>query len=297
MNSVLEAPNDVSTNPATKHHAAFGYPRDFLNNRFVYLVVSPRARGLSIGINLNPDKRCDFDCIYCEVDRRTVEPGLHLDVSQLAEEFRSTLAFVMAGKVAERPYFQRMPRELLTLRHVTLSGDGEPTLCPQFCEVVETAIHFRAMDRRSAFKLVLLTNGSGLDRDPVTAGLRYFTMHDEIWCKLDGGSTAYLTKVNQPLIPLQQSFENILNVAKRRPVTIQSLFPSIDGAGPGQEEIEAYVQRLVELQAGGAKISSVQIYSATRPMHNEDCGHLPLRTLSKIAQLVRQRTGMPCEVF
>src|SRR6185295_20336399 len=50
-------------------NAPFGYPRDFLDNRFVYLTISPRARGLSIGVNLNPDRKCNFDCVYCEVDR------------------------------------------------------------------------------------------------------------------------------------------------------------------------------------------------------------------------------------
>ncbi len=49
---------------------AFGRPRDFLSNHFVYVVTSSRARGLSLGINVNPDKYCNYDCLYCEVDRR-----------------------------------------------------------------------------------------------------------------------------------------------------------------------------------------------------------------------------------
>src|SRR5208283_2624599 len=49
--------------------AAFGYPRDFLDNQFVYLVISPRAGGLSIGVNVNPVLQCTFQCLYCEIDR------------------------------------------------------------------------------------------------------------------------------------------------------------------------------------------------------------------------------------
>lgn len=49
--------------------APFGRPREFLGNRFVYAVISQRAHGLSIGINLNPNKACNFDCAYCEVNR------------------------------------------------------------------------------------------------------------------------------------------------------------------------------------------------------------------------------------
>jgi hypothetical protein len=43
---------------------AFGSPRDFLNNRFVYAVISPRSRGLCLAVNMNPDKTCNFDCLY-----------------------------------------------------------------------------------------------------------------------------------------------------------------------------------------------------------------------------------------
>jgi wyosine [tRNA(Phe)-imidazoG37] synthetase (radical SAM superfamily) len=276
--------------------AIFGYPRDFLHHQFVYLVVSPRARGLSIGLNLNPDQYCNFDCTYCEVDR-TNPPGTRLNVEQMAEELRATLDYVHSGAVKERPYFRNIPRELLTLKHVTLSGDGEPTLCDQFLEVVEAAIHIRAMSGHPFFKLVLVTNATGLDREPVIAGLRYFNTQDEIWCKLDGGSQVYLERINRPQVSLDQVLHNILNLARQRPVVIQSLFPALDGVGPAWEEIETYSARLEQLLADGARIDHVQIYSATRPMHNEQCGHLPLRTLSKIAQHVRQRTGLRVEVF
>ena len=45
--------------------AAFDRPSDFLDNRFVYAVISSRAHGLSLGVNLNPDKLCNYDCLYC----------------------------------------------------------------------------------------------------------------------------------------------------------------------------------------------------------------------------------------
>ena len=80
-------------------------------------------------------------------------------------------------------------------------------------------------------------------------------------------------------------------------MVIQSLFPAINGEEPPLEEIEQYAQRLKELKADGAQISLVQIYSAARPMSHAECGHLPLKTLSQIAQTVRQTTGLKAEVF
>src|SRR6185295_18190027 len=88
---------------------AFGCPRDFLNNRFVYLVVSPRARGLSIGVNMNPDKRCNFDCIYCEVHRGLAPRENRLDADVLAEELKNTLAFVHQQRLRELPWCQHLP--------------------------------------------------------------------------------------------------------------------------------------------------------------------------------------------
>lgn len=59
----------------------FGYPHDLSGNRFVYTVISPRARGLSIGVNMNPDKFCNFDCAYCETNRQDVSLTKSVDVA------------------------------------------------------------------------------------------------------------------------------------------------------------------------------------------------------------------------
>lgn len=165
---------------------AFGYPRDFLGNRFVYAVVSPRAGGLSIGVNMNPDKKCNFDCLYCEVDRQ--EPGResHLDVEIMAAELVKTLDAVQAGRWREWPFYRNLPAELMELRHVTLSGDGEPTLAANFLEAVQAVVHVRARRSHSFFKIVLVTNATGLDQPQVQQGLQCFGPSDEIWAKLDG---------------------------------------------------------------------------------------------------------------
>jgi wyosine [tRNA(Phe)-imidazoG37] synthetase (radical SAM superfamily) len=275
---------------------AFGAPRDYLDNRFVYAVVSARARGLSVGVNLNPDKNCNFNCVYCEVHRNG-EVRDQLDVEVLAAELNKTLGLVRAGRLRERPWYRSLPDELLQLRHVALSGDGEPTLSPNFTEALQAVVHVRALAGYPFFKLVLITNGTGLDLPHVQEGLKSLTASDEIWVKLDGGTQAYLNKVNQAEVPLEKILSNIATIGRQRPIIIQSLFPAINGEEPPLEEIEQYARRLLELKNAGADISLVQIYSATRPSANSLCGHLPLRVLSRIAQIVRQNTGLKAEVF
>lgn len=285
------------TQPATAPESAFGYPRDFLGNRFVYAVISPRARGLSVGIDVNPDKRCNFDCPYCEVNRSEPARETHVDVPVMAAELEKTLALVRQDGLRERPAYRFLPPPLLLLRHVTLSGDGEPTLAPNFLDIVEAVIHLRALGQFPFFKLVLISNASGLDQARVQMGLRYFTKEDEIWAKLDGGTADYLRTVNHPDVSLEKILQNILMVARQRPVVIQSLFFSLNGQGPPEDEIQQYALRLKELNTAGAQIPLVQIYSATRPNFNSHCGHLSLHELSQIARTVRTVSGLKAEVF
>jgi wyosine [tRNA(Phe)-imidazoG37] synthetase (radical SAM superfamily) len=282
---------------AVAQETAFGCPRDFLDNRFVYVVISPRARGLSVGVNMNPDKRCNFDCAYCEVNRDDPARESRLDVEAMAAELKQTLAYIHEGRLHERPWYRAVPDELLQLRHVTLSGDGEPTLAPNFVEAVQAVVHVRTLGGFPFFKIALITNATGLDQPQVQEGLKSFTKLDEIWAKLDGGTQAYLNKVDRLNVPIEKILSNILLLARQRPVIIQSLFPSINGQEPPLEEIEQFALRLKELKASGAQIPLVQIYSATRPIPHSGCGHLPLKALSRIAQTVRQIAGLKAEVF
>ena len=273
------------------------YPREFLHHRFTYVVISPRARGLSVGVNMNPDKRCQFNCIYCEVDRQMAPGGPDLDVGAMALELKKTLDYVCSGRLRELHAYRKVPDELLRLRHVALSGDGEPTLAPQFAEAMQAVLHVRALGEFPFFKLVLITNAVGLDMPGVAPAIARLTKDDEIWAKLDGGTAAYLNKVNGTNVPLSKILSNILAVGRQRPVVIQSLFPAVNGQEPPLQEIEEFARRLRELKEGGAQISLVQIYSATRPVPHPECGHLPLKVLSQIAQTVRQVSGLKAEVF
>jgi wyosine [tRNA(Phe)-imidazoG37] synthetase (radical SAM superfamily) len=276
----------------------YDWPRNFLQNRFVYTVISSRARGLSVGVNMNPDQKCNFDCVYCEVDRSSTPKETELDVPVMAVELHRTLNDVTQNRLRELPQYHSLPQELLQLRHVALSGDGEPTLSPHFAEAVQAVVHIRALGGLPFYKIVLITNATGLDRPQVQESLKRFTKSDEIWAKLDGGTQQYIERVCQMKdISLEKVLSNILHLARQRPVVIQSLFPAINGIEPPKSEIEEYAQRLKELKDDGAQISLVQIYSAARPMTHAECTHLPLKALSRIAQIVRQTTGLKAEVY
>lgn len=280
---------------------ALGCPRySFAGSAHVYAVISSRARGLSVGLNLNLDRYCNFDCCYCEIERDPATKGAAptpVDARRLARELAGALARVEAGLLRQHPELAGLPDEMLRLAHVAISGDGEPTLCPNFGEAVEGVVHLRAAGLTPYFKLVLITNASALDRPSVRSGLRLFTRADEIWAKLDAGTQAFMDRINRASVPIERVLDGILELGRERPVVIQSMFVELDGLGPDPAELAAYARRLVALREAGARISLVQVYSATRSLHSSRCRHLSLRALSEIAGRVHQLTGLPVEVF
>lgn len=286
----------VSPTPDCAADSAFGHPRDYLGNRHVYAALSQRARGLSLGINLNPDQHCSFDCIYCEVHRDQPGRARELDLKLMTSELAGFLAMIRQKRLREIPWFRSLPDELLELKEVALSGDGEPTLCPIFSKVVKAVVSIREKELHP-FKIVLITNTTGLNNPEVQQGLRQFAAGDQVWVKLDAGTQRYMTKVNRPTITLKQVLDNILTLARTRPVVVQSLFPNDPTLRLTDAEIDQYVQRLRELREAGAQIELVQIYSAHRPAHRPACTHLVVETLCEIAQRVRKVARLRAEVF
>src|SRR3954468_10735354 len=103
------------------------HPRRFEENRFVYPVLSRRSEGISVGVNLNPDKVCNFDCIYCQVDRTVQSETRFVELQPLLAELEETLRLAASGQLFEHPRFKETPPELRRLNDIAFSGDGEPT--------------------------------------------------------------------------------------------------------------------------------------------------------------------------
>lgn len=284
----------TAINPLVHHLPAS--QRFFNGNRHVYCVLSQRAGGLCIGVNMNLNAFCSFKCLYCEVDRQhTVNSG-KVKVPAMVETLKKYLALFHARNF-EALGFADYPPELLRLTGVALSGDGEPTLCQNFSEVVGALIHLRAGHLFPRFKITLITNATGLHLPDTQAGLAQLDDTDEIWAKLDAGTEAYHQFVSRSQVPLELVLANIADLASRRPVIIQSLFAQYDGVEPTGNEISQYAGRLRDLKKRGAKIPLVQLYSAHRPAIQGNVAHLSLRSLSSIARRVREISGLTVEVF
>ena len=130
---------------------------------------------------------------------------------------------------------------------VAFAGDGEPTTPPEFPAAARAAREAR--DRLApGVPLRLLTNATLLHKDRVRAALAEF---DELWCKLDAGTEAYFHVVDGTRLPFRRILDNLLLVARERPIVVQSLFLALDGVGPDDAEIAAWVERLREIVGAG----------------------------------------------
>jgi len=274
------------------------HPRSYRDFLYVYPVISRRSHGLSVGINLNPDKACNFHCVYCQVDRVTPPKVAMLVLSTLERELRQMIALVESGALAgEYPFNTAM--DLATrINDIALSGDGEPTTARQFLQVVETVVRIKREARLTDTKVVLITDGAGLDRRDVQAGLKLLDEnHGEVWAKLDAGTESYYRQVNRSSVFFSRILKNLALTASLRPIVIQSLMMRLHGEPPPAGEIEAYCDRLNDILRGGGRIHRVQLYTIARKPLEDWVEPLGDDELDVIGGLIQQRTGLPVEKF
>jgi wyosine [tRNA(Phe)-imidazoG37] synthetase (radical SAM superfamily) len=274
------------------------HERRWADNRYVYAVVSRRSGGLSVGVNLNPDKGCNFDCIYCQVDR-TIPPVVRtVDLDRLATELDLVLTAARDGRLFDKRPLNALPPGRREVRDIAFSGDGEPTTCPVFGDAVRIAVEARRRFDLEATKIVLITDAAYLNRPMVRQTLGVLDENNgEIWAKLDAGTEAFFERVNRPNVPFRVVLENITEAARLRPIVIQSLWMRIDAEGPPPGEIEAFCERVNEVVAAGGRIKAIQLYTIARTPAMTNVTPLADGELDAIAAVVRARVPVPAEIY
>ena len=266
---------------------------------YCYPVISRRSKGVSLGVNLNPDKVCNFDCVYCEVDRTTPGKRRDIDLDQLEREMATLLDLTLDGSLFKVAPFDSARPEQRRLNDIAFSGDGEPTTAKEFAEVVDRIAGLKWRRGLHEVKLVLITDSSRLQAREVVQGLDTLMANNgEIWAKLDAGTEAYYKEINRTSIPFSRILENIEITARLRPITIQSLFLSWKGQGPSLDEIKAYCGCLDGIQRMGGQIQGIQLYTVARPTPEAEAKPLRAGELEAIATQVHAALpGIPVEVF
>ena len=218
----------------------------------VYPVYSRRSGGLSIGINLFPDRKvCSFDCPYCEVF--PFDAGSPFSLPDMETALIKTLIHAK--------------EQNMTVRDICFSGNGEPTVSPDFTAALEAAFRIRYKEVPDA-EVVLITNGTGLLDDDKFKLLGEAAKKDrglQIWLKLDAGTLNWYKVMNRSSVPYDVLIEKIREFVKCTPLILQTMICAIDGKPPSAEEERAWENLVTELALSAVELRGIQIYGKARP--------------------------------
>ena len=239
--------------------------RDVSGLTYIYPVVSRRAGGVSIGINLNINTACNWRCLYCQVPNLTRGSPPPINLNLLENELRSFLDYILHGDFMER-YVAEGDRKL---QDIAFSGNGEPTSAKDFPEVlkiVEKLLNeFGLLDSSLGhqIKVRLITNGSLMDKAYVLESMHYLAkMNGEVWFKVDAGTSEGIAKINDVNITIPSIINRLKLCAQACPTFVQTCMVAIDGHLPTEDEIASYISLVEKVKND---IHGVHLYGLARP--------------------------------
>jgi wyosine [tRNA(Phe)-imidazoG37] synthetase (radical SAM superfamily) len=259
--------------------------RDVLGMTYVYPVLSRRAGGVSLGVNLNTNNACNWRCVYCQVDGLQRGAAPPVDVDLLRRELDDCL-----GRRGEL-----MPMDAsggtAPIVDVAIAGNGEPTSAAAFAEVV--AVIDGALQRHGlsgAVIMRLITNGSLIRRPVVREGLRRLgATGGEVWYKLDGGSPAQRRRVNSAAISTEAVVAGLRQTSALCRTWVQTCAFAWGERIPLLDDLPAYLDIL--RRVGPERLAGVHLYGIARASHQPEASmlrRLDSSELSAIADGIRR---------
>lgn len=229
---------------------------------YVYPVISRRAGGVSVGINLNPNNACNWRCSYCQVEGLVLGAGPGIDLARLETELRALLDDIVNGDFLARS----APEGARALKDIAFAGNGEPTTSPDFAGAV--AVVGRVLEEvrlRGVLPVVLITNGSQVKKPEVAAALRGLAeMNGEIWFKLDSATADGMRRINQAKGEPAAHLARLRAAAALCPTWLQTCLFAWDGEPPSEAEQAAYLAAVRALVAEAVPLRGVLLYSVAR---------------------------------
>lgn len=264
------------------------HDRDLAGLTYVYPVLSRRAGGVSVGINLNPNNACNWHCVYCQVPGLTRGGPPAIDLVMLERELAGFLHALVRGDYMQA----HVPEGLRVIRDIAFSGNGEPTSAAEFSAAVDIVVRLkREFGLGDAVPLRVITNGSLLGRAAVREGIRRVgEAGGEVWFKIDAGTRQAMRRINGVAPDPVAVARRLQACASLCRTWVQTCMFRWDGQAPTGEEIAAYLDLLDA--AGADRLAGVLLYGIARPSMQPEAGHLsPLAAdeLEAIADRIRKK--------
>jgi wyosine [tRNA(Phe)-imidazoG37] synthetase (radical SAM superfamily) len=274
----------------------YDHSRDSAGLRYVYPVVSRRAKGVSVGINLNPNNACNYRCIYCQVPGLTAGGGPAIELPRLRDELRALLTSIVHGDFMTA----HVPEGARTLRDVAFSGNGEPTTSPDFEAAANTVLAvLNELALLGKLKIVLITNGTRVGQPGVLRALaRLAPVGGEVWYKLDSATDAGTRAINQHAGSMGARLARLVQCADVCPTKLQTCVFAFDGKPPSDEQRAAYLACVSDLVARGTPLRGVLVYGVARPSHQPEASRISQVPAAWAEAFVRDiaACGLPVEL-
>lgn len=260
--------------------------RDVTGMTYIYPVVSRRAQGVSVGINLNVNNACNWRCIYCQVPNLTRGGPPAIDLAQLKQELNSMMQALLHGDFMQR-YVAESDRRLMD---IAFSGNGEPTTCKQFGEVLDIVAEvMQQYDLiQQDVKVRLITNGSQMDKVEVQAWMKKLAqINGEVWFKIDAGNRAGFARINDIQMTPEAHIKRLKTCAALCPTLVQTCMFALDGIAPSEADIADYLALIKQVST---EIKGVHLYSVARPSYQPEAprlGRLDEAWLNQMAERIR----------
>ena len=253
----------------------------FLFDEIVFGPVQSRRLGVSLGINLLPTdcKFCNFDCIYCECGRNNETKMRH-------------------ALPARQEIYAALERKLTVMRQsgqlpdaITFSGNGEPTIHPDFYGIIDDTVFLRNCYAPQS-KISVLTNATMLHRQEVVDALK---KTDLPMLKLDSTFDATINLLNQPAkkIPVPKLIEQLQSFGKQciiQTIFVRGIYQEQTVDNTTQEELLGWERAILSIQP-----AKVMIYTIARNTPVETLCKVSSDKLREIAAMI-EKHGIPVQI-
>ena len=257
------------------------HSRELSGLKYIYSVISRRAGGLSIGVNLNVNNACNWQCIYCEIPNLTRGSPPPIELDMLEDELRFFLHEIIHGDYMDK----NVAIEDRHLKDIAFSGNGEPTSAEEFPQVIlivkKILEEFNLLHK---IKIRLITNGSLMHKESVLEGIQVLAkMNGEVWFKVDAALEENSKVINQVNIKPQQAIDRLKRCSEICPTFVQTCIFTIDNKEPNNKEIDAYIKLI---DSAKKSIKGVHLYGIARPSMQPEAyrlGRVNINVLENIA--------------
>tara|TARA_B110000305_G_C19336296_1_gene586755 strand:+ start:45 stop:884 length:840 start_codon:yes stop_codon:yes gene_type:complete len=268
------------------------HDRNIFKGKYVYPVVSRRAGGLSLGINLNTNNACNWQCIYCEVPNLVRGKPVPIDLQELENELDYWL-----DQIVNKSFLRQYTKSKTEFKDIAFSGNGEPTASKQFKDVISILINKINEYKLDKIIIRLITNGSYMANPETQKALSLLSnFNREVWFKIDQTNQEGVKIINQVNLSKSSVKKNLEASLKNNPTVVQTCLFKLNEELPSLQSLEDYIKFMEPYKD---KIKGIHLYSLARESEQTNEHKLTRLTVSELKVIADKIKvlNIPIQIF